>query len=247
MSGRVPNPGILYGVGLGPGDPELITLKALNVIKTTRNIAYFSKKGARSRARTIAGRWLRDGAEEMQLYYPLTRELHFSDPQYIAEIHRFYAEVCERIAHKLEAGQNVALLCEGDPLFYGSFMHIYIRLKDRFETLIIPGVSGMSGCWTAAKLPITRGDDVLSVLPGTLEGPALTAHLCACDAAVVIKIGSNLAKVRQAIQAAGRSKSAIYVEQGTMEGEIILPLEEKRDDIAPYFSMILIPGEGRKS
>jgi precorrin-2/cobalt-factor-2 C20-methyltransferase len=182
----------------------------------------------------------------MPLCYPLTRELHFFDLKYIAEIHGFYTEVCERIAQQLEGGRNVALLCEGDPLFYGSFMHIYIRLKDRFETIIIPGVSGMSGCWTAAKLPMTWGDDVLCVLPGTLEGSALAAHLCASDAAVIIKIGSNLGKVRRAIEAAGRSKTAIYVEQGTMDGEKILTLEEKKDDHAPYFSMILIPGEGRR-
>jgi precorrin-2/cobalt-factor-2 C20-methyltransferase len=246
MSGRVSNQGILYSVGLGPGDPELITLKALNVIKSTAVIAYFSKKGALSRARTIAGRWLREDIEEMQFSYPITRELHFCEPQYIAALQGFYAEVCAQIGFQLEAGKNVALLCEGDPLFYGSFMHIYIRLRDRFETIIIPGVSGMSGCWTAAKLPITWGDDVLSVLPGTLGGAALTAHLCACDAAIIIKIGGNLAKVRQAIAAAGRSKTAIYVEHGTMEGEIILALDQKTDDHAPYFSMILIPGEGRR-
>lgn len=245
MNGLMPSKGILYGVGLGPGDPELITLKALNVIKSTPVVAYFSKKGARSRARAIVGRWLREGIEELPLCYPLTRELHFNDPGYIAEINAFYTEVCERIGQQLAADKKVALLCEGDPLFYGSFIHIYMRMKDHFETIIIPGVSGMSGCWTAAKLAITRGDDVLSVLPGTLEGPALTARLCTCDAAIIIKIGSNLAKVRQAIEAAGRSKTAIYVEQGTMEEEVILSLNEKTDDHAPYFSMILIPGEGR--
>jgi precorrin-2/cobalt-factor-2 C20-methyltransferase len=238
--------GLLYGVGLGPGDPELLTLKALNIIKAAPIIAYFSKRGAQSRARTIVERWLPNPVEEMPLVYPLTREVHFCDPVYIEELRGFYFEVSEKIATELEASRDVALICEGDPLFYGSFMHIYMRLKERFRTNIIPGVSGMSGCWTAAKTPITWGDDVLSVLPGTLAGPELARHLKSCDAAVIIKLGSNLNKIRLAIEEAGRSRTAIYVEQGTMEGEKILNLDEKRDDLAPYFSMILIPGQGRR-
>jgi precorrin-2/cobalt-factor-2 C20-methyltransferase len=182
----------------------------------------------------------------MPLVYPLTREVHFCDPVYIEELRGFYFEVAEKIGKELEASRDVALICEGDPLFYGSFMHIYMRLKERFQTIIIPGVSGMSGCWTAAKMPITWGDDVLSVLPATLDTQTLIQHLKSCDAAVIIKLGANLDKIRHAIEAAGRSKTAIYVEHGTMEGEKVINFSDKNDDLAPYFSMILIPGQGRR-
>jgi len=246
MSASPQREGRLFGVGLGPGDPELLTIKAAKIVEAAPVVAFFAKKGAPGKARTIVDRWLSAQCLELPLIYPLTTEIHFHDPAYVEDLRAFYAQAAQTIAAHLSGGRDVALVCEGDPLFYGSFMHIYIRLKDRFEIEVVPGVTGMSGCWSAAKLPMAWGDDIVSVLPGTLEGALLARHLSSSDAAVIIKIGANLAKIRAAIAQAGRLKTAIYVEQGTAKAEKIIPLAEKTDDQAPYFSLVLIPGEGRR-
>ena len=238
--------GRLFGVGLGPGDPDLVTIKATKIIAAVPVAAYFAKKGARGKARAILDRWVGDACLQLPLLYPLTTETHFCDPAYTQELRTFYTKAEGAIATHLLAGRDVALVCEGDPLFYGSFMHLYVRLKDRFGVEIVPGVTGMSGCWSAAKAPMVWGDDVLSVLPGTLGRGTLVRHLGAADAVVIIKIGANLAKIRAAIAEAGRLSTAIYVEHGTGETETIVPLAVKTDDHAPYFSSILIPGQGRR-
>jgi|SRR5579875_354834 precorrin-2/cobalt-factor-2 C20-methyltransferase len=238
--------GRLYGVGLGPGDPELVTVKAAKVIAAVPVVAYFAKQGTRGRARAILDHWLCDSNLELPLVYPLTTETHFCDPAYVAQLRGFYADAESAIAAHLLAGHDVALVCEGDPLFYGSFMHLYVRLKDRFSAEIIPGITGISGCWSAAKAPMAWGDDVLTVLPGTLDQEMLLRHLGASDAVAIIKIGANLTKIRAAITEAGRLAGAIYVEHATGEAENIIPLAAKRDDHAPYFASILIPGKGRR-
>jgi precorrin-2/cobalt-factor-2 C20-methyltransferase len=241
-----PGAGRLYGVGLGPGDPELVTVKAAKLLATVPVVAYFAKQGSRGRARKILDPWLGAASEELPLTYPLTTEVDFCDPAYVSALRSFYEASSAAIAGHLRAGRDVALVCEGDPLFYGSFMHLYVRLKDDFEVTIIPGITGMSGCWARAATPMTWGDDVLAILPGTLPQAELANHLHQCDAAVIIKVGANLSKIRTAIAAAGKSERAIYVEYGTMDNERILPLCEKCDDAAPYFSLVLIPGEGRR-
>jgi precorrin-2/cobalt-factor-2 C20-methyltransferase len=246
MSGFSSINGRLFGVGLGPGDPDLVTIKATKIIAAVPVAAYFAKKGARGKAHAILDRWVTDTCLQLPLLYPLTTETHFCDPAYVEELRAFYTTAEEAIAAHLRAGRDVALVCEGDPLFYGSFMHLYVRLKDRFSVEIVPGVTGMSGCWSAAKAPMAWGDDVLSVLPGTLGRAALVRHLGAADAVVIIKIGANLAKIRAAIAEAGRLSTAIYVEHGTSQTETIVPLVVKTGDHAPYFSSILIPGHGRR-
>ena len=241
-----PAKGRLLGIGLGPGDPELLTIKAMLLLQAAPVVAYFAKAGHRGTARAIASRWMPAACEEMPLYYPVTTETPFSDPAYVAQMRDFYADATGDIAAHLQAGRDVALLCEGDPLFYGSFMHLYIRLRAQFDVIIVPGVTGMSGCWTAAATPMTWGDDVLSVLPGTLPAAELAHRLAGSDAFVVMKIGRNFAKVRAAILAAGLLERAIYVERGSMANEIVMPLQDKADCSAPYFSLILIPGNGRR-
>lgn len=238
--------GRLYGVGLGPGDPELVTVKAAKVLAAVPVVAFFAKRGSRGRARRILDHWIGAANEELPLHYPLTTEVDFCDPAYISALRGFYEASAAAIAAHLRAGRDVALACEGDPLFYGSFMHLYIRLKQEFAVTVIPGVTGMSGCWASAAAPMTWGDDVLTILPGTLPQDGLTEQLARSDAAVIIKVGANLKKIRDAVAAAGLFERAIYVEYGTMENETVLPLAEKRDDAAPYFSLILIPGEGRR-
>jgi precorrin-2/cobalt-factor-2 C20-methyltransferase len=239
--------GTLQGVGVGPGDPELMTIRAVRLIREARVVAYFAKKGHRGHARTIVGHWIEGDREELPLYYPMTTEVHFGDAAYRREVGAFYDWAAEAIAGRLDQGADVALLCEGDPLFYGSFMHVFERLKESCRIAICPGVTGMSGCWAAARAPITWGDDVLSVLPGTLSEDALLQRLSGCDAAVIMKLGSNFAKVRRVIAAAGLLERAIYVERGTMAGERVLPLAATDDDEpAPYFSLICVPGRGRR-
>jgi precorrin-2/cobalt-factor-2 C20-methyltransferase len=238
--------GRLYGVGLGPGDPELLTVKAVRVIETTPVIAFFAKAGRRGNARAIADRWIPASAEELPLHYPVTTEIPVSDPAYNRQLAEFYASAAETIAAKLTAGRDVAILSEGDPLFYGSFMHLYVRLKERFAVTVVPGVAGMAGCWSAAGEAMTWGDDVLTVLPGTLPAEALAARLAATDAAVIMKIGKNFQKIRDVLRASGQYERALYVERGTMAGEKIMPLKDKPDDVAPYFAIILVSGQGRR-
>ena len=238
--------GRLYGVGLGPGDPELVTVKAMRRLQGTRVAAHFAKGRHCGIARTIAASWLPDDCTLLPLHYPVTTELPFDGEDYRDLLGAFYAESADLLATHLDAGRDVALLCEGDPLFYGSFMHLYVRLKDRFAVEIVPGVTGMSGCWTAAGVPMTWGDDVLTVLPGTLPAGALREKLIGSDAVVIMKLGQNLAKVRMALEAEGLAERAVYVERGTMAAETVMPLRDKVDDEAPYFALVLVPGHGRR-
>lgn len=236
-----------YGVGLGPGDPSYLTLKARAVLDEADRLVHFCRKGRRGNARTIADRILGpDPQREIALVYPVTTEVPVEDPRYGEAIAAFYGEAAERLAAEAEAGRTVAVLCEGDPFFYGSLMHLWRRLAPRYAFEVIPGITGMSGAWTLAGAPITWGDDVLTVLPGTLPEAELARRLADTDAAVVMKIGRHLAKVRRALIAAGLLDRAIYVERVAMEGQRILPLREKADDEAPYFAMVLVPGEGRR-
>ncbi len=238
--------GALIGVGLGPGDPELVTVKAARLIGEAKVVAFFAKRGRPSHARAIAARYLAPGCEEIALLYPVTTEIPFDRPEYVEALGEFYEESVQRIRAVLETGRDVTLLCEGDPLLYGSFMHMFARLDARFRIEICAGVSGMSGCFAAARQPMAWGDDILTVLPATLDEEALTERLAATDAAVVMKLGGNFAKLRRAMIRAGVHERAIYVERGAMPGEKIMRLADKRDDDAPYFSMALVPGRGRR-
>jgi len=238
--------GVLIGVGLGPGDPDLVTVKAARLIGASTVVAFFAKRGRVSNARTIAAGYFPAGCEEIALEYPVTTEIPFEDDAYVDALARFYEESAARLAAVLHDGRDVTLLCEGDPMLYGSFMHLFTRLKDSFEVEICAGVSGMSGCFAAARQPMTWGDDILTVMPATLPEDELVRRLRATDAAVVMKIGSNFAKLRRALHKAGVAERAVYVERGAMPGEKIMPLTQKPDDEAPYFSMVLVPGNGRR-
>ncbi len=237
--------GTLFTVGLGPGDPELMTLKAARIVGAVPVIAYFAKRGRTGHARSIVEGHTRPDAEELRLEYPFTTEVALDDPRYAAEIGTFYEACAARLAERLDAGQDIALLCEGDPFFYGSSMYLFDRLHGAYRSEVIPGVSGMSGCWTQARTPITHGDDVLTVLPGTLDEDRLAERLTGCDAAVIMKVGRNLPKIRAALARAGLAGRAIYVERGTMAGERVVPLAELDGAAAPYFSIVLVPGRQR--
>lgn len=235
-------PGRLIGVGTGPGDPELLTLKAVRALESADVVAHFAKRGNASNARAIVAAHLRPGIIELPLLYPVTTELHRHHNDYRAQIADFYDASAASVADHLDAGRTVAVLSEGDPLFYGSYMHLHVRLAHRFETEVIPGVTAMSGCWSAAGLPIVQGDDVLSVLPGTLTQADLANRLVAADAAVIMKVGRNLPAIRRALADAGKLTEAVYVERGTMANGAVMRLIDKQDDAAPYFAIVLVPG-----
>jgi precorrin-2/cobalt-factor-2 C20-methyltransferase len=245
MTGAVPS-GHLYGIGVGPGDPELLTVKAVRLIQAAPVVGYFAKAGRRGNARGIVDRWMTGEAEELPLHYPMTTEHAFDSPVYVNVLAAFYEDATRAISAHLDAGRDVALLSEGDPLFYGSFMHLFTRLRSRYPVTLVPGVTGMAGCWAAAAEPMAWGDDTLLVLPGTLPLAGLIERLRATDAAVIMKLGRNFSKVRAAVREAGLLDRAIYVERGTMENEVVMMLAEKPDDDAPYFSLVLIPGQGRR-
>jgi precorrin-2/cobalt-factor-2 C20-methyltransferase len=185
-------------------------------------------------------------AEELPLHYPMTTEHAFDSPVYVAVLAAFYRNAVAAISAHLNAGRDVALLSEGDPLFYGSFMHLFIRLRDHYPITLVPGVMGMAGCWSAAAQPMTWGDDTLVVVPGTLPLETLIERLRATDAAVIMKLGRNFGKVRTAVREAGLLDRAIYVERGTMTEEAVMRLADTTQDDAPYFSLVLIPGQGRR-
>jgi precorrin-2/cobalt-factor-2 C20-methyltransferase len=236
MSGR------LIGVGVGPGDPELLTLKAARAIAEADVVAYFAKEGRLGNARRIVAPHLRAGVEELPLLYPVTTELPKSCADYRHAIRDFFDAAAAAVASHIEAGRTVAVISEGDPMFYGSYMHLHTRLSDRYATEIVAGVTGMSGCWSMAGVPIAQGDDIFVVLPATLPESELARRLAEADAAVVMKLGRNLPKVRRALVAAGCLERAIYVERGTMAEGAMVRLRDKPDDDAPYFALVLVPG-----
>jgi precorrin-2/cobalt-factor-2 C20-methyltransferase len=236
MSGR------LIGVGVGPGDPELMTFKAARALAEADVVAHFAKAGNASNARRIVNGHVRAGVEELALLYPVTTELPRHCEEYGKAIREFYDSSATAVARHLDAGRTVAILSEGDPLFYGSYMHLHVRLAPRYRTEIVPGVTAMSGCWSLAGAPIAQGDDVFVVLPATLSEAELERRFTDADAAVVMKLGRNLEKVRRALTRTGRLSRAIYVERGTTAEAVTLRLEDKHDNDAPYFSVVLVPG-----
>src|SRR5216684_162664 len=238
--------GTLYGIGVGPGDVRYLTLRAAALVRDVDVLAFFAKRGLQGNARGIVDPLLAPGRTELRLEYPVTDELSPEDPSYQKQIVHFYEESVAALVELLRQGKSVGLLAEGDPFFYGSFMHMWRRLAADFPVEVVPGVTGMSGCWTRANLPITWGNDTLAVLPGTLDEGQLVERLRLTDAAVIMKVGRNLGRVRRAVEAAGLLSRAIYVERGTMDDERILPLAQCCEPVGAYFGMVLIPGEGRR-
>ena len=245
MSPRAPL-GTLHCVGMGPGDPELLTLKAARLLATAGVIAFFAKRGRPGHARSIAGAHVNPAAEELRFEYPFTTEVHVDDPCYEPGMNAFYEAAAGALAARLAAGSDVALLCEGDPFFYGSAMYLFDRLAAAHPTAVIPGITAMSGCWAQAHLPMTHGDDVLTVLPGTLPEDELVRHMAGADALAVLKTGRNLPRVRRALERAGRLDQAWLVERGTMPGQRVARLAEIEAADCPYFAMVLVHGTGRR-
>jgi len=241
----VARPATLYGIGVGPGDARYLTLRAAGLVRAVDVVAFFAKKDFPGNARRIVAPLMASDRHELRFEYPVTGEVPADSAEYRHRISAFYRRTARTLAGLLRGGKSVGLLAEGDPFFYGSFMHMWRRLAGDFPVEVVPGVTGMSGCWTRAKTPITWGDDVLAVLPGTLSESQIVERLRLTDAAVIMKVGRNLGKVRRAVEQAGLLPRAIYVERGTMREERIVPLAELGEPYGAYFAMVLIPGEGR--
>lgn len=233
--------GRLYGVGLGPGDPNLMTLRAVEVIGEADVVAYHSARHGRSIARSIAAKHLHERHIEEPLVYPVTTETTDHPGGYQGAMEEFYEAAAARLAAHLDAGRTVAVLAEGDPLFYSSYMHMHKRLADRYDTEVIPGVTSVSAAAARLGTPLVEGEEVLTILPGTLPEEELTARLAATDSAVVMKLGRTFPAVRGAMENSGRLAEARYVERATMEGERTGVLADTDADSVPYFAVAVVP------
>lgn len=238
--------GTIYGVGLGPGDADLMTVRADRLLRSARHVAFFRKMGRQGQARRIVNGMLSENITEFAMEYPVTTEIPVTDPRYNEMLSQFYTECTTHLKSLSDQGQDVVVLCEGDPFFYGSFMHLYSRLQGQAPVQVVPAVTGMSGAWTATGTPITWGDDVLTVLMGTLPEDELSRRMADTDALVVMKIGRNFAKIRNALHRAGLHDRAWLVEHAAMSDQRITPLVEAGDKVAPYFSIIIVHGQGRR-
>ncbi|MFN3278277.1 MAG: precorrin-2 C(20)-methyltransferase [Paracoccus hibiscisoli] len=237
--------GRIICAGLGPGDPDLISVRADRAVRGARHVAYFRKPGRPGQARRIVQGMLAPDAVEYPMEYPVTTEIPFDHPDYNDALAGFYDLWAARLA-QLAQTEDVVVLCEGDPFLYGSFMHLQIRLQGLAQVEVIPGIPGMVGCWNALGQPMTWGDDVLTVLMGTLPEPELIRHMQGSDALVVMKTGRNLPKLRRALAASGRLADAWLIERGTMPGQRIASLADVADDDCPYFAILLVHGHGRR-
>jgi precorrin-2 C20-methyltransferase / precorrin-3B C17-methyltransferase len=238
--------GQLYGVGVGPGDPELITLKAARLIQHADVIAYHSGTAGRSIARTIADSLISENVIEELLIYPVTTGPTDHPLGYYGAVTDFYDESAQRLGKHLDVGRTVVVLAEGDPLFYSSYMYLHDRLSPRFPSEIVPGVTSLTAAATALQTPLARHEDILTVLPGTLPVTELARRLADTDAAAIMKLGRTFADVREALRQAGRLSDALYVERATTGEQRVLPVTDVDAAAVPYFSMIVLPGRDRR-
>ncbi len=235
--------GRLFGLGVGPGDPELITVKALRLLRAAPVMAYFVAKGKKSNAFSIIEEYLDAQQLQLPLVYPVTTEKLEPPLCYESIISDFYSTAALQLAVHLDAGRDVAVICEGDPFFYGSYMYLHDRLGDRYDTEVVPGVCSMLGGTAVLGAPLVYRNQSLSVLSGVLPEAELKRRLADADAAVVMKLGRNFDKVRRVLGELNMDVRALYVERATMQNQRIVPLDEVDPMASPYFSLIVIPGE----
>ncbi|MCC8936091.1 precorrin-2 C(20)-methyltransferase [Bradyrhizobium sp. Arg68] len=231
--------------GLGPGDPDLMSVRADRTVRAAKHVAFFRKKGQLGQARRIVDGLLATDACEYPMEYPVTTEIAFDSFEYAQLLANFYDEWAERLA-RLARAIDIVVLCEGDPYFYGSFMHLHARLQGRVDLEVIAGIPGMAGCWNAVGKPIALGDDVTTVLMGTLPEAELAQRMRNSDALVVMKTGRNLEKIRRALASAGRLDDAWLVERGTMPDQRVTRLGDLDAAECAYFAIVLLHGQGRR-
>ncbi|QNP48424.1 precorrin-2 C(20)-methyltransferase [Diaphorobacter aerolatus] len=238
--------GQIVCLGLGPGDPELMSVKADRILRNARHVAFFRKRGHPGKARQLVTGMLHEQVTEYPMEYPITTEIPASDPRYVAQLSEFYRGWQARLT-ELAREKEVIVLCEGDPFFYGSFMHLYIRLRDAGEVpvQVLPGIPGMVGCWHATGIPVTWGDDAMSVLPATLPDLQLRQHMECSDALVIMKVGRHLGRIRSLLAERGTLDRAWLVINGTMEDQQVMPLRDAPER-CPYFAIVIVHGQGRR-
>jgi precorrin-2/cobalt-factor-2 C20-methyltransferase len=223
--------GQLFGLGLGPGDPELVTLKALRLLRGAAVITYPAPKGGDSFARSIVAEWLNPAQREIAIDFPMRSGPPPAD---------IYDRAATTIAGELDRGRDVAFLCQGDPFFYGSFAAIFTRLAPRYRVTVVPGVSSLVACAAAAATPLVQRDETVTVIPATLAEPDLARVLAACDTAAIIKLGHHAAKVQEVLSALGRLDEAIYIERASQSRERVARFAEVDPASVPYFAMALV-------
>ncbi|HLO87488.1 MAG TPA: precorrin-2 C(20)-methyltransferase [Nostocaceae cyanobacterium] len=231
------NKGRLYGVGVGPGDPELITVKALRLLRSAPVVAYHSAIDKESIARSIVAQYLSPNQIEVPFHFPRALE-----PEKAADI---YDREIAPIAAHLAEGRDVVVLCEGDPFFYGSFMYLFTRLSEQYQTEVVPGVSSLMACPVALGVPFTYYNDVLTVLPAPLPSEILTTQLLNTNAAAIMKLGRHFTRIRNLLHDLGLASRAKYIERATMTQQRIIPLDEVNPEEVPYFAMIIIPTKNK--
>jgi precorrin-2/cobalt-factor-2 C20-methyltransferase len=223
--------GRLFGLGLGPGDPELVTLKALRLLRAAAIVVYPAPKGGESFARSIVAEWITPAQREISIAFPMRP----GPPP--AEL---YDTAAATIAGELDQGHDVAFLCQGDPFFYGSFAAIFTRLAPRYPVTIVPGVSSLVACAAAAATPLVQRDETVTVIPATLPEPDLARRLADCDSAAIIKLGRHAGKVRGVLATLGLLDDAIYVERASQARERVARFAEIDPASVPYFAMALV-------
>ena len=238
--------GKIYGVGVGPGAIDLLSVRADKLVREAKYIAFFRKAGRAGHARQIASTLLSKDVIELAMEYPITTEIPLSDQRYSEVLSEFYKKYSNKIISLSQTGIDLVILCEGDPFFYGSFMHIYSRVKDKCPVEVVPAITGMSAAWTATDTPITWGDDILTVLMGTLDKTTLENQLQDTNAAIIMKIGRNLPKIKKALERTGRFYDAFIVEYAAMDKQTVQRLSDYNTENAPYFSIIILHGQGRR-
>lgn len=233
----------LIGVGVGPGDPELITVKGVKAIQSADVIVYHETETHNSNALKIARCWIAKKTILLPLTYPVTTQSDSRSHSYRTKLTDFYSNATQRVEENLKNDKKVIILAEGDPLFYSSFMYIYDRLGKSYPTEIIPGISSIFGAASALQTPLCYRNQRFTVLSGVLEKEELIEGLKNGDAFAILKVGRNLGKIKAAIIESGMAERALYIERATMDEQKILPLEQAVPELSPYFSLILIPGK----
>ena len=224
------NKGTLYGVGTGPGDPQLVTRRAWSLIESAAVIAYPAPDDGASFARSIVADAISDDAIEIPMVVPMRSGR--------MPAQNIYDQGAATIKTHLDAGRDVIVLCEGDPLFYGSFMYLLARLRD-YEVEIIPGITSMTACAAAEAHPLVARNDILTILPAPLDDATLEAAIKKAEAVVIIKVGRHLGRIRSLFDRLGYAETARYVSHASLPYQTCHKLSDAPED-APYFSMIIL-------